>query len=82
MAMPDVAVRVELTGPDGESWTWGPEEASERVTGAAIDWCLVVTQRRNPDDTKLTIEGDAAGEWVGIAQAFAGAPTDHRPPRR
>lgn len=82
MTMPDVAVRVELTGPDGESWTWGPEEASERVTGPAIDWCLVVTQRRNPDDTKLTIEGDAAGEWVGIAQAFAGSPTDHRPPRR
>jgi hypothetical protein len=41
-----------------------------------------VTQRRNPVDTALVVEGDAAREWIGIAQAFAGAPTTHRPPRR
>jgi hypothetical protein len=39
----------------------------------------VVTQRRNPADTALVVEGAAAREWVGIAQAFAGAPTGHRP---
>ncbi|HEY8217012.1 MAG TPA: TIGR03084 family metal-binding protein [Acidimicrobiia bacterium] len=81
LTMPDAAVRVELTGPDGEPWVWGPGDASDRIAGDALDWCLVVTQRRNPADTALTVEGDAAREWIGIAQAFAGAPTDHRPPR-
>jgi uncharacterized protein (TIGR03084 family) len=81
MSVPDVPVRVELTAPDGETWEWGPEEADERVRGSALDWCLVVTQRRNPSDTDLVIEGGAAREWVGIAQAFAGPPTEHRPSR-
>ena len=80
MPVPDAAVRVELTGPRGEVWTWGPDDATDRVRGSALAWCLVVTQRRNPADTDLVVEGDAAREWVAIAQAFAGPPTDHRPP--
>jgi uncharacterized protein (TIGR03084 family) len=82
IALPDIAVRVTLTAPDGATWAWGPEDANEVVRGSALDWCLVVTQRRNPSDTSLVVEGDAAREWVGIAQAFAGPPTGHRPPRR
>ncbi len=44
------------------------------VSGPALDFCLVVTQRRNLADTDLVIRGDAAGEWMEIAQAFAGPP--------
>jgi uncharacterized protein (TIGR03084 family) len=80
MALPDAPVRVTLTAPDGAIWDWGPEDAHDHVRGSALDWCLVVTQRRNPSDTALVVEGDAAREWVGIAQAFAGPPTGHRPP--
>jgi uncharacterized protein (TIGR03084 family) len=80
MTVPDAAVRVELAAPDGGIWTWGPEDAGDRVRGSALDWSLVVTQRRNPADTDLVVDGDAAREWVGMAQAFAGPPTDHRPP--
>jgi uncharacterized protein (TIGR03084 family) len=82
LTMPDAAVRIELSGLAGEPWTWGPAGARDRITGAALDWCLVVTQRRNPVDTALVAEGDHAREWIGIAQAFAGAPTTHRPPRQ
>jgi uncharacterized protein (TIGR03084 family) len=81
LPVPDHPVRVELSGPGGEAWAWGPEDARDRVRGDALDWCLVVTQRRNPADTALVVEGDTAREWVGIAQAFAGAPTEHRPAR-
>jgi uncharacterized protein (TIGR03084 family) len=66
--------RVELTGPSGESWTWGPDGAADRVTGPALDFCLLVTQRRHPDDLDLTVTGEHATEWVPIAQAFAGPP--------
>ena len=72
MKAPDVPVRVELTGPGGDAWTWGPEDAGNRVRGKAQDFCLVVTQRRNVADTGLAVEGEVAQEWMRLAQAFAG----------
>jgi uncharacterized protein (TIGR03084 family) len=77
---PEAPVRVELTGPGGEPWTWGPEEAADRVTGTAEDFCLLVTQRRNRADTALTATGAGAATWLDVAQAFAGAPGSGRPP--
>jgi uncharacterized protein (TIGR03084 family) len=71
---PEDPIRVELTAPDGALWTWGPDGAADRVTGAALDFCLLVTQRRHRDDLALGVEGPAAQEWMAIAQAFAGPP--------
>lgn len=75
MEFPGGDVRVELTAPSGEVWTWGPEDAADRLTGTAEDFCLVATQRRHPSDTELVTNGDLAAEWLDIAQAFAGPPT-------
>jgi uncharacterized protein (TIGR03084 family) len=77
--LPAAEVRVELSAPGGGSWTWGPEDATDRVTGPALDFCLLVTQRRHRDDLNLGIEGPAAAEWMAIAQAFAGAAGAGRP---
>jgi uncharacterized protein (TIGR03084 family) len=71
---PQVPVRVELTGPDGEPWTWGPEDAEDRITGPALDFCLLATQRRHRDDLAVTVVGAAATAWLPLAQAFAGPP--------
>ena len=79
LAVPVDDVRVELTSPSGETWSWG-ESTTDSITGTALDFCLVATQRRHRDDTDLTIEGPAADEWIAIAQAFAGPPTDGRSP--
>lgn len=73
---PDVQIRVELAGPGGQLWTWGPEDADESINGDAQDFCLVVTQRRNIDDTGLAVKGDAARKWMEVAQCFAGPPAD------
>lgn len=78
--MPDAAIRVELDAPSGDRWVWGPDEATDRVTGPALDFCLLVTQRRHRDDVDLHAEGPAADEWLGLAQAFAGPPGDGRQP--
>lgn len=80
MEIPDNPVRVELTGPVGDLWTWGPEDASDLVKGPALDFCLVATKRRHPADMRLDIRGDAASAWILIAQAFAGPPDDGPPP--
>ena len=81
-SVPAAEIRVELTGPGGDQWTWGPEDADSRVTGPALDFCLLVTQRRHRDDLTLAIEGPAAIEWMAIAQAFAGAAGTGRSPRK
>ena len=66
--------RVELRAPDGDTWTWGPNNATQRVTGSAEDFCMLVTQRRPQSDLDVTAAGADAEEWLGIAQAFAGPP--------
>ncbi|WP_201931858.1 TIGR03084 family metal-binding protein [Nocardioides donggukensis] len=78
---PDEEPRVELDAPSGETWAWGPEDAAQRVTGPAYDFCLLVTQRRHRDDVALVAEGEDAETWLGIAQAFAGPPGGGREPR-
>jgi uncharacterized protein (TIGR03084 family) len=80
LEVPGVPVRVELTGPDGELWTWGPEDAADRVTGPAEDFCLLVVQRRHRSQTALAAQGPVGDRWLDIAQAFAGAPGPGRTP--
>lgn len=79
--MPDSPLRVELTAPDGSLWEWGPSDAPDRVTGSALDFALVVTQRRLAADADLVIAGDDARTWMAFAQAFAGQPTKTDPSR-
>jgi uncharacterized protein (TIGR03084 family) len=78
---PAVLVRVELAGPDGAAWTWGEDDAADRVTGPAEDFCLLVTQRRHRRDTALSATGPVAAQWLELAQAYAGPPGPGRPPR-
>ncbi|MDP7704908.1 TIGR03084 family metal-binding protein [Mycobacterium sp. TY815] len=65
---------VELRGPGGDTWSWGPADAAQRVTGSAEDFCYLVTQRRPPATLDVRAMGEDAQRWVQIAQAFAGPP--------
>ncbi len=80
LEIPPEPVWVELTGADGDLWTWGPGHAANRVTGPALDFCLLVTQRRHRADTAVRAEGRIADQWLSIAQAFAGPPGAGRRP--
>jgi len=73
--VPTTDVGVVLTAPSGDVWSWGPDDGDDRVTGPAEDFCLVVTQRRHVDDTRLVTRGRLAREWMELAQAFAGPAT-------
>lgn len=65
---------VELRGPGGDTWSWGPPDAVQRVTGSGEDFCFLVTQRRPLNALDLTASGADAQRWLEIAQAFAGPP--------
>ena len=75
---PEGDVRVEFSAPAGETWTWGDTGAAgdNTVAGPALDFCLVVTQRRHVADTGLHVAGEHAVDWMSKAQAYAGPPTD------
>jgi len=77
----ETPVQVTLAAPSGAEWTWGDGDANESVVGSAEAFCRVVTQRSHVDDTDLVVSGDAATEWMKLAQAFAGGATDGPTPR-
>jgi uncharacterized protein (TIGR03084 family) len=77
---PPAPVYVELHAPDGGTWAFGPPDAADRVTGPALDFCLLVTQRRHRGDLALQATGPVADEWLDVAQAFAGPPGAGREP--
>jgi uncharacterized protein (TIGR03084 family) len=69
---PDVEFRFELTAPSGALWQFGPEDATQRISGPAEDFCLLVTRRRHRDDLAITAVGPDADHWLDIAQAYRG----------
>lgn len=75
---PPEPFRVELTAPDGQLWTWGPEGSAQTVTGSAFDFCCLVTQRRPRAELDVVAVGPDAQKWLSIAQAFAGPPGQGR----
>ena len=72
LAPPNEPFLVELHGPGGDIWSWGPRDAAQRVTGSAEDFCFLVTQRRAPAALDISAVGADARRWLEIAQAFAG----------
>ena len=74
LAPPTEPFLVELRAPGGDTWTWGPPDAAQRVTGSAQDFCFLVTQRRPLSALDVAAHGPDAQRWLQIAQAFAGPP--------
>lgn len=77
---PAVQFRYELRAPSGAVWAFGPADADQRISGDAVDFCLLVTRRRHRDDLALTATGPDADHWLDIAQAYRGTPGAGRVP--
>ncbi|WP_434743979.1 TIGR03084 family metal-binding protein [Micromonospora sp. SH-82] len=78
--VPDVQMRFEITAPSGKVWEFGPADADQRVTGPAVDFCLLATRRRHHADLAVAAEGDVARNWLEIAQAYRGPAGPGRQP--
>jgi uncharacterized protein (TIGR03084 family) len=76
---PTERVRVALRGTTGNLRVWN-DDCANSVTGPVEEFCMVIVQRRNLDDTHLVCEGPIADEWMRIAQVFAGPPGTGRGP--
>lgn len=80
LAPPVEPFRFEVTAPSGSVWAYGPSDAAQRVTGPAVDFCLLVTRRRHRADLRLEASGADAEAWLDIAQAYRGGPGEGRRP--
>lgn len=74
LPVPEPVPYIELSAPGNETWTWNEPSVDNAVRGKAEEFCLVVTQRRNIQDTQLQVTGAPAMHWMSIAQCFAGPP--------
>jgi uncharacterized protein (TIGR03084 family) len=69
--LPAGALRVELTLPSGATWTDGPEDAPNRITGPAARYCRVFVQRLpRAQAREVHAEGDVAESALEVARAF------------
>ena len=76
LKVPNQIPFVSLSSPSGIQWQWNEPSSEESIKGLASDFCHVVTQTRNIDDTDLQLVGAVAKQWMGMAQCFAGDPED------
>lgn len=60
--------------PSKKQVTFGNQDAPNKIYGDAYELALVVTQRKNVNETSIQASGPSAQKWLSIAQAFAGAP--------
>jgi len=66
-----------LTSPSGAIWRWNDDrpDATDLIEGPALDFALLVTQRRSLESLGLSVSGSTARAYAEIAQCFAGPPT-------
>ncbi len=69
---PPGELRIELESPSGgDSWVFGPEDAPNRITGPASQFCRVFVQRMTRGEaTGLSAKGEAADAALDVARAF------------
>ena len=78
--LPKTKPFVFLNLPSETEISYNEQNNNNFIKGSAVEFCQVVTQVRNIDDTNLNVAGDVATTWMKYAQCFAGKPED--PPKK
>jgi uncharacterized protein (TIGR03084 family) len=68
---PDQQVYCRLTGPGGEIWEYGKQDADSTITGSAGAFCRVGAQRLGPDQSGLRTEGPAGAAALSVLRTYA-----------
>jgi uncharacterized protein (TIGR03084 family) len=64
-------VRFALTGPAGDPWAFGPDDAPTVIRGPAADLCAVAGQRATAAEVALRGEGPDADAVLRLVRTFA-----------
>ena len=64
-------VYCELTGPFGDTWCFGPTDASSRIVGEAGEFCRVGAQRLAPEASHLVASGPHGATALKVLRNYA-----------
>ena len=64
-------IRCELTGPSGETWSFGPTDAESRIVGSAGEFCRVGARRLAARDSHLVATGPDAETALKVLRNYA-----------
>jgi uncharacterized protein (TIGR03084 family) len=64
-------VRTTLTGPSGDTWTYGPADAESSITGSAGVFCRVGAQRLAPSESGLVTSGPHGRVALSVLRNYA-----------
>lgn len=64
-------VRATLTAPSGALWSFGPDDAENRITGSGGAFCRVGARRVAAADSGLVTEGPRAAEALRLLRNYA-----------
>jgi uncharacterized protein (TIGR03084 family) len=64
-------VGCDLTGPNGDVWTFGPADAPSWIVGPAGEFCRVGAQRLAPTDSSLEATGPFGATALGVLRNYA-----------
>jgi uncharacterized protein (TIGR03084 family) len=68
---PNAEVHCELTGPDGETWSFGPAEAESSISGPVGAFCRVAAQRLDPAQSGLKAAGPRGDTALRVLRTYA-----------
>lgn len=64
-------VYCRLTGPDGDTWAFGPEDAESSIVGLAGSFCRVGAHRLAPEDAALIASGPYGPTALRVLRNYA-----------
>jgi uncharacterized protein (TIGR03084 family) len=65
-------VYVELAAPGGGTWSFGEEDAPNKIVGSAGNFCRVGAQRLKPEDSDLQTAGPQGEAALKVLRNYAG----------
>jgi uncharacterized protein (TIGR03084 family) len=63
-------IALDLRAPDGAQWRYGPSATVDVISGAAGEWCRVVTRRCRAEDTSLRAATPLGALALTVARAY------------
>jgi uncharacterized protein (TIGR03084 family) len=64
-------VAFRLVGPNGEEWSFGPDDAPTVIRGSGVELCQVASRRVPPSATSLLGDGPDAADVLAVVRTWA-----------
>lgn len=68
---PPGSLLISLDSPSGRTWSFGEDYGATKLTGPAVDFCLLAARRLDPTQARLSAEGPDADAVLAHVRTYA-----------